>query len=418
MDMTAAQLEFLAGARAAEFLEMPLPADELRALGLLRRSCSPEESRAVMALRSLRKRAVGTGRFPQELAGKMLATDKLLQQASSMRLAIWKGRRFAEMLETSRTDAVDAAELAPEVWDLCCGLGGDVIGLARAGLKVRGVDSDPAALLCATHNARAAGVGELCRFELADVEQLDLPAGVAVHIDPDRRASGRRSIEFANFSPGEAFLAHLTRKTAAGAMKLPPGADAAELESIQAGLFEYVSEAGVCKQLVAWWHGGQAASEDRPGRRATVLTGPLDDPHATSIKAGMAPYAPIREPGKWLVEPDPALVAAEAVDDLAEAEGLWRIAIGLPWLFGDRTVSTPLASCFEVLADVPGRKRDIAKAVRKLGGGRVEVKTRGVKLDTDSLQRQLRGRGNRPLAILWCRQGPKQRAFICRRVAH
>ncbi len=394
---------------------MDLPADELRALGLLRRSCSPEESRAVMALRSLRKRAAGSGRFPQELAQKMLATDKLLQQASSMRLAIWKGRQFAEMLRTSRAGTADSAKLVPEVWDLCCGLGGDAIGLALAGLRVRGVDSDPAAVLCATHNAIAAGVDDLCRFELADVEQLDLPAGTAVHIDPDRRASGRRSIEFADFSPGEQFLAHLAGRTVAGAMKLPPGADAAELQSIQAGLFEYVSEAGICKQLVAWWHADQAAGDGGPQRRATVLTGSLEDPRATSIEAGVAPYAPIREPGQWLVEPDPAIVAAEAVDDLAAAHDLWRIAIGLPWLFGDRVVRTLLASCFEVLADVPGRKRDIAKAVRKLGGGCVEVKTRGVKLDTDSLQRQLRGRGDRPLAILWCRQGPRQRAFICRR---
>lgn len=418
MDMTDAQLEFLAGGRAAEFLEMDLPTDELRALGLLRRSCSPEESRAIIALRGLRKRAAGSGRFPQDLARQMLATDKLLQQASSMRLAIWKGRRFAEMLGTSPAGVVDAAKPLPEVWDLCCGLGGDAIGLALAGMRVRGVDSDPAAVLCATHNARAAGVGELCRFDLANVEQLDVPAEAVVHIDPDRRASGRRSIEFAHFSPGEAFLAHLARRTAAGAMKLPPGADAAELESIQAGLFEYVSEAGVCKQLVAWWHAEQTSSEDRPRRCATVLAGPLDDPQSTSIEAGVAPYAPIREPGEWLVEPDPALVAAEAVDDLAATEDLWRIAIGLPWLFGDRAVSTPLASCFEVLADVPGRKRDIAKAVSKLGGGCVEVKTRGVKLDTDSLQRQLRGRGDKPLAVLWCRQGPRQRAFICRRVAH
>ncbi len=415
MDMTAAQLEFLAGPRAAELLVMDLPADELHGLGLLRRSCSPEESRAIMALRALRKRAAAAGRFPQELARQMLATDKLLQQASSMPLAIWKGRRLAEMLGAASPQATESAKPGPEVWDLCCGLGGDAIGLALAGLRVRGVDSDPAAVLCAKHNARAAGVGGLCRFEVADVEQLDLPAEAVVHIDPDRRASGRRSIELADFSPGEPFLSRLAARTVAGAMKLPPGADPAELEGIPAGLFEHVSEAGICKQLIGWWHPDEAAAGDRPGRRATVLTGPPGDPHATSIEAGVAPYAPIREPGAWLVEPDPALVAAEAVDDLAAAEDLWRIAIGLPWLFGGRAVRTPLAACFEVLADMPGRQRDIAQAVRKLGGGCVEVKTRGVKLDTDSLQRRLRGRGDRPLAVLWCRQGAKQRAFICRR---
>ncbi len=38
-----------------------------------------------------------------------------------------------------------------------------------------------------------------------------------------------------------------------------------------------------------------------------------------------------------------------------------------------------------------------------------------VHIDPDRLQRQLRGRGRMPLAILWCRLGAKQRAFICRR---
>jgi len=390
---------------------MDLPAEPLRAVELLRRHCSPDEAAAVVTLRALRQRAVASGRFPEEMAAELLATDKLLQQASSIRLAIWKGRRLAEMLGAQQPRAT-------EVWDLCCGLGGDAIGLARAGLAVRGVDSDPAAVLCARHNARAAGVDDLCSFEVGDVEDLDLPADAVVHIDPDRRVSGRRSIELGDFSPAGPTLARIVARTGAGAMKLPPGADALELESIPAGMFEYVSEAGICKQLVAWWHNKAQACRAAPRRRATVLTGPLEDPHATSIDAGVAPYAPIGRPGPWLIEPDPALVAAEAVDDLAAAQGLWRVAIGLPWLFGDKLVHTPMATCFEVLADVPGRNRDIAQAVQKLGGGTVEVKPRGLKMDTDRLQRQLRGPGRMPLAILWCRLGAKQRAFICRRMGY
>ena len=425
---------------------------------MLRRGCLPGEAAAIITLRALRQRAAASGRFPKEMAEEMLATDKLLQQASSMRLAIWKGRRLAELLGTrnvheSRSMGVpgpsgspvepvktdeqhgrdgrathgqvlgtplggprpDGDARATEVWDLCCGLGSDSIGLARAGSVVRGVDNDPVAVLCATHNARAAGLGDLCTFEVADVERLDLPADAVVHIDPDRRASGRRSIDLDDFSPAGPTLTRIVARTRAGALKLPPGADALELQSIAAGLFEYVSEAGICKQLVAWWHHEDHVRQDMPARRATVLTGPLEDPQATSIDAGVAPYAPIGQPGHWLIEPDPALAAAEAVDDLAAAEGLWRIAIGLPVLFGDRPVHTPMAACFEVLANVPGRNRDIAQAVRKLGGGTVEVKPRGLKMDTDRLQRQLRGRGRTPLAILWCRLGAKQRAFICRR---
>jgi hypothetical protein len=45
----------------------------------------------------------------------------------------------------------------------------------------------------------------------------------------------------------------------------------------------------------------------------------------------------------------------------------------------------------------------------------VEVKPRGVKLDTDALQRELRGRGERPLVVLWGKVGAAQVAFIAER---
>lgn len=70
------------------------------------------------------------------------------------------------------------------------------------------------------------------------------------------------------------------------------------------------------------------------------------------------------------------------VHDLAAAHGLWRVA------------------GFEVLADVPGRNCDIARAVRNLDGGTVEIKPHGLKMDTDRLQRQIRGRGKASAKLL------------------
>lgn len=411
MDLSLEQLVFLTGPWGARLLAEDLPAEPLRQIEALRRLCGVDQAAAVAKLLTLRHKAAASGRFTPELAGRLLATDRMLQQASSMRLAIWKGHRLAELLGGASGDDGGPRE----VWDLCCGMGGDAIGLASAGFTVRGVDIDPAAALCAAHNTTEARMGPRCEFEVGDVKGLSLPAEAVVHVDPDRRAGGRRTIDLTDFSPGPGVLAKLASRTIGGGIKLPPGADAADADRLHAGLLEYVSEAGVCKQLIAWWYPGAEPNRDRPRRRATVLAGPLDDPVATSIDAGVAPYAPVNEPGPWLIEPDPALIAAQAVDDLAAAEGLWRVAVGLPWLFGDRPLNSPLASCFEVLTDVPGRERDVARAVRKLGGGTVEVKPRGLKLDTDRLQRQLRGKGDRELAILWCRLGEKRRAFICRR---
>jgi hypothetical protein len=483
MSLTIEQLEFLRTPRAAELLAMDLPADPLHAVDVLRRHGTAQEASAVATLRALRHRAEASGRFPPGLARGMLASDTMLQQASSYALAVWMGRSLAAraaaaggtgilpvgpmgvspmdplaahvgvpgqagtgetpMRPTGKMPVPRGAD--PAVLDLCVGFGADAIGLALAGFRVRGVDVSPSALLCAAHNAAVAGVGDRCTFEQADVTQIDLPAGAIVHVDPDRRATGRRTTNLADCRPDVSFLRHLPGRTAAGAIKLSPAIDPFEAGDLPVGELEYVSEHGVCKQLVAWWGPSgspgiqmpghlQSADGDRhqsgeqhaalapvpyagptPRRTATILTGPLEDPQAVSLPSGVAPYAPLQPAGEWLIEPDPAVIAAQAVDDLAAACGLWRLEPGLAWLFGDKPVDTPLARSFRVLADVPGRPSDVARAVRQLGGGSVEVKTRGVKLDTDRLQRQLAGRGSHPLAILWCRTGRKERAFICQR---
>lgn len=414
MSLTLSQVAFLLSPAGEALLAVPLPADPLAALTALRRHCTPDEASAVMKLRERRERAAD--KFPTDLAGRLLATDVRLQQASSLRTAIYKGRRLRSLRERLRSNA--------PLYDLCCGIGADAIGAALAGQEVRGWDMDAVAVACAAHNAAAAAVGERCCFAVGDVTQLELPQDACVHIDPDRRPAGRRTRTLADYQPPEAFLRALPTRTAAGAMKLSPAQDWREL--VPAGTLpsgrddvelEWLSEAGVCKQLVLWW-GVEPTHARGQGvvRRATVLDGPLDDPQPGSLPAGEAPPAPVRSPGPWLIEPDPAVLAAEGVDDLAAALGLWRIEPSLAWLFGDAPADTPLARSYEVLRELPGRERDVARALRALDAGIVEVKARGVKLDTDALQRQLRGKSDRPLVVAWCRIGPRQTVFLCRRV--
>jgi hypothetical protein len=165
----------------------------------------------------------------------------------------------------------------------------------------------------------------------------------------------------------------------------------------------------VVKQLLVGW--------GLPGRPAgatfaTKLLGTIDDPAAATLQAGLAPPAGAGEPGAYLIEPDPAVIAADGTDDLAEAHGLWRIEPGHVWLTGDAPAKTPLAASFEILQAVPGRQKDVGRALRKLGAGLVEVKPRGVRLDTDRLQRSLRGEGERTLSVLWTRRGLSEVAFI------
>ena len=397
MALTIEQLEFLQTAEAAELLEMSLTPDPLGALGDLRKRTSANNAAAVAELRKLRDRAESSGRFPRQWARHLLATDKLLQQASSARLAVYVGRELARRAN------------GRPVIDLCCGLGADAIGLALAEMDVTGVDVSPEAIACATYNAERLGVADRCAFTHADVTGVEIPDGAAVHIDPDRRASGRRVVGLADHAPDEAFLRELVGRTAAGAMKLSPAFSADALVGWPEVEVETISEGGVCRQCLLWW------PAERQAGRATVVGGEAFDPWAASIEAGVAGPARIDEPGPWLVEPDAAVIAGGGVDDLAAAHGLWRIDASLAWLFGPERVETPLATSFQVLREVPGRPRDVRKAIADLDGGVVEVKPRGLRLDTAALQRELRGPGQRRLAVLWTQLGRRQTAFIAER---
>ncbi len=408
MALTLAQLEFLSGPSGVAALSIGLPDDPLAAQKKLRKSYSYDEACAIGHMRELRQRAVAVAKFSRELAAEMLLSDELLQQCSSLRLANYVGRQMAEMA---------AGRL--EVLDLCCGLGGDAIGLAVAGLEVRGYDISPEAIVCSAHNARVAGVAERTKFATADVTQLDIPSDAIVHIDPDRRSGGRRVVGLSELKPGEEFLRSLVQNTTGGAMKLSAAMDFSELDDWPDVRLEYVSEDGVCKQLVVWWSperlrltaSSSQAGEDAPARCATAVWGAINDPQSESISAD-APPAAFGEVGRWLIEPGPEVIAAHAVDALAARDNLWRAYPGMLWLFGKESVDSHLARSYEIIETVPGREREIRIALKKLDAGLVEIKSRGVTINTDALQKRLRGKGDRRLVVLWTRMGDKQRAFI------
>ncbi|MCE5276694.1 MAG: methyltransferase domain-containing protein [Planctomycetaceae bacterium] len=387
MSLDLEQLRFLATPLGRELLALDLPGDELAAQRALRKRCDAREAVAVVVLKALRRRARASGKFPPELADNLLATDTLLQQASSGRLALIAGE-------------------SPIV-DLCCGIGGDAIGMAKAGARVVGYDRSDVAILCAQSNAAAAGVGERCTFHRDDVVSIEIDPASVVHLDPDRRAAGRRAVQMEDYDPPPAFLRRLVETTRAGAIKLSPMLEWQALGFWKGASLEYVSEGGTCRQLVLWW--GEAAREHLVS--ATVVHGKDAKPQAATIGASEAPKR-IAAIGEFLVEPDAAVIAADAVDTLAQQHGLWRIDHRVVWLFGDRPAETPLARSYRILQEAPGRREDVKKAINALGGGLVVIKPRGLHVDTDRMQKTLRGKGDRPLVVFWYRLGDQQKVLI------
>ena len=109
-------------------------------------------------------------------AGQMFFTRAGLEQASSEVVARYRARRYAH---------------AGPVADLCCGIGGDLIALARDH-PVLAVDIDPLHLRMAQANAGVYGAAGNVRAVCADVRDIGFPTVDAVFIDPARRSGGRR----------------------------------------------------------------------------------------------------------------------------------------------------------------------------------------------------------------------------------
>ncbi|MBR7674450.1 SAM-dependent methyltransferase, partial [Streptomyces daliensis] len=115
------------------------PAHELSVATRLRRDHPAELVSAALAQARLRQRAVA--KFGTEDAARMYFTPNGLEQSTRASVAAHRARRFTGELGVRR------------LADLCSGVGGDALALARAGVSVLAVDRDP--LTCAVARANA-----------------------------------------------------------------------------------------------------------------------------------------------------------------------------------------------------------------------------------------------------------------------
>ena len=114
--------------------------------------------------------------------------------------------------------------------DVCAGLGIDALARAQHGQRVTALELDPLRADLLRHNATALGLD----IEVICGDGLDaIPASGLDHLicaDPDRRASGKRSLVASEWLPNPLTIAE---KLAAGAgclLKLPPGCDWQDLQ--------------------------------------------------------------------------------------------------------------------------------------------------------------------------------------------
>jgi SAM-dependent methyltransferase len=341
----------------------------------LRRSHPPELVAAAVTQAALRQHA--RAKFGADAAA-MYFTGPGLEQASDAAVAGLRARRYAQL---------------NPVADLCCGIGGDLLALARTGRPGRqlaGVDRDPLAVAVARANVAALGLDDQVRVELADVESYDLSAYDGVFCDPSRRTLRGRVFHPAAYSPAWPWVVTLLSGDAG--VKLAPGITH---DIVPAGVeAEWVSVRGDVKEA-ALWSGRLATGATR---RATVL--PAGD---TLVADGSLGVPAVRAVGRFLYEPDGAAIRAHLVAEVAALVGGWLIDPAIAYVSADAWVPTPFARAYQVTDVMPFGLKRLHAALRSRGVGRVTVKKRGSAVLPEQLQRELRLTGEEEATVVLTR---------------
>ncbi|MDO5032873.1 SAM-dependent methyltransferase [Corynebacterium sp.] len=333
---------------------------------------------------TLRKQFGEHGRAVAELAGARRG-DKLpghwlmdhdsAQQATPLPVARYR----AQLLREAGVELVH---------DVTCSIGTE--GSAyRPGTYV-GSDLDRVRVEMARHNV-AHPVFQ------ADALTRTTTAPVVI-ADPARRAGGNRITRLDQLLPP---LPDLLSAHAELAVKCAPGIDYSEWE----GLVTVVSLDGGVKETCLY------TPVLGRGRRAVMLrtqggevgVDVLDDSAAEEDlpEAGKI--------GRFIIDPDGAVVRAGLVRHYAAREGLRQLDPRIAYLTGERIPQG--ASGFPFIEAVPMKKLKAAMAAHDVGS--LEILVRGQDVDPDQLRKKLKLRGSTAKTVVITRIGAQGIALLC-----
>ncbi|ALO95584.1 methyltransferase [Streptomyces hygroscopicus subsp. limoneus] len=359
------------------------PARELAVATRLRRDHPAELVSAALGQARLRQRAVA--KFGPEDAGRMFFTPNGVEQSTRASVAAYRAGRLKELGVAC-------------VADLCCGIGGDAIALARAGIRVLAVDRDPLTAAVARANAEALGLAGLIEVREADVTEVDTAGYDAVFVDPARRggqstgaarsasvrggsrATGGRVFDPEAYSPPLSWAVATALKAPRAALKIAPGIPHEVVPA--AAEAEWISDGGDVKEAVLWFGTGA------PGAvRATLLPGPR-----TLLGRGL-PDPAVRPVGRYLYEPDGAVIRAHLVAEVAEEVGGGLLDPTIAYVTTDEARPTPYATGYEITDRLPFNVKKLKALLREREVGTLTVKKRGSAVEPEELRRKVRPQG-------------------------
>ncbi len=358
----------------------------LSLLTRLRKEYAAEQSRSAVEMARLRIKAVD--KFGAA-AHVMLFTRDSLEQASDPLVRHYRAAQIG----------------AVQIVDACCGIGSDALALASVGADVVGIDQDALRIEIARHNALALGITS--RFEMGDVCS-NLPFADLVFFDPGRRdQQGRRIYDVEHYLPPLSTLRAWQHKRIV--VKLSPGVDRSQLESYN-GRVEFISVNGDLKEAVLWC---DDTDHNVQRTHATLLTGDATYHWQSSTGSTDSPVNNLSEPRAWLVEPDPSLLRAGLVQDVAAEFGGSLLDDTIAYFTTDLKPESPWLRSWAVLDWMPFNLKRLRAYLNQHQIGHVTVKKRGTAVTPETLIPQLKLKGSQSRVLVLTRCKGQQIVMIC-----
>lgn len=356
---------------------------------------SPDLVSAVVGQASLRARA--RAKFG-DFADRMLFTRAGLEQATRLSVATHHAVRMRRAGMTA-------------VSDLGCGIAGDSLAFAGAGLEVDAVDADEVTAAIAAYNLAPFGDTTSVRQGSAEDSLPAASAGAhAVWLDPARRTAGHsetRRTAASDWSPSLDWCFEVARRHSTG-IKLGPGLDRDLIpRDVEA---QWVSAGGSVVELVLW-----SGALAREGVRRAALVIREGDSHEITAAAD-AEDAPVRGLGAFLHEPDGAVIRARLIGEAARMLDAGMVDEQIAYLTGDAAVTSPFVQSFRVRETMPAHVKTINAALRASDIGRLEIKKRGMDLDPAAFRKKLTLRGANAATLILTRTASGRVAILADRV--
>jgi hypothetical protein len=363
----------------------------------------------------LQTRAVATLGPPKREGESWWVTRRAIQQSTTLRVAEFKAAWFGDQLVT----------------DICCGIGGDLIALARRG-PATGIDANQSVLSFTVANLVTADVAaNLRRMDVMESEPAEVVDGSKwIHIDPDRRADNQRHTQPDAWLPTWERTEQLLGLVEGGLVKMAP-ATTLDSSVTQSCHLMWISSGGSVREQTAIWGklptppeistdennwqiGGRSAvvlKHDSAHRFASGSDDWTDSAPSTSSVEG------------WMIDPDGAIRAAGLTDHFARRHRAKTLGGPSGFLTADWNATDfenlPCQASIHELATIAKIRdrmscddRALRRYFRKAKSYPEIIKVRGVDIDPAKLGKKLRECGETPLVLWIGRNGKKTYAVV------